>query len=97
MSDDDGAAAEARPTLGAVVREEAVTSLVSNLVYLGVAVVFALAVANRDWFHQHSTRVPAALRAFARRWRLPDLTADARSQLARDLDRFQGRGEHHAQ
>lgn len=57
---------EPQPTTGKVARDAAVSSLVSNGVYLLLMVGLAVVLTRRDWVERQTQRLQAAVR---REWR----------------------------
>ena len=77
--------ADERSTDAEVARQAAISSLISNLVYLAVMVGFTLAIAKRD-----------AIGRLVLRWRQwqqpkPVEYGEALHELRRDIARFEGR------
>ena len=68
-----------------VARQAAISSLVSNLVYLAVLVGFSVALARRDWIGRQVMRVRA--------WGKPRPLecGEALHELRRDIARLEGR------
>jgi hypothetical protein len=64
------------------VRDAAVQSLVSNLVYVAVMLGLTVAIARRDWIEQQRIRI--------RRWfNPPDPYAREMEEVRRDIDRLE--------
>lgn len=74
-----------RPSDADTARQAAITSLVSNLVYLAVIIGFSVAVTRRDMLGRLALRW--------RRWRAgpPDGYGPALQELRRDIARLEGR------
>jgi hypothetical protein len=68
---------------GKIARDAAVSSLVSNAVYIGVMVVLAVAVTRKDWLARQAARARAAVRRDWRQWSAAREVADFRADVSR--------------
>lgn len=80
---------EPEPTTGKVARDAAVSSLVSNGVYLAIMIGLAVALTRRDWVARQAQRFRASVRREWRGWQTDRTVADFR----RTISDFEHRGD----
>jgi hypothetical protein len=68
---------------GKVARDAAVSSLVSNAVYIGIMVGLALVVTRKDWLARQAARARAAVRRDWRKWDTAREVSDFRAEVSR--------------
>ena len=73
---------EQTPPTSKVARDAAVSSLVSNGVYLAVMVGLAVVLTRRDWVERQAQRLQAAVRREYRGWRTAREVADFQRELS---------------
>jgi hypothetical protein len=73
---------EPEPTTGKIARDAAVSSLVSNGVYLAIMIGLAVALTRRDWVTRQAQRVRASVRREWRGWHEDRMVADFQRELS---------------
>lgn len=73
---------EPEPTTGKVARDAAVSSLISNAVYLAVMIGLGIALTRRDWLERQAQRIRAAARQEWRGWHTARQVAEFNRQVS---------------
>jgi hypothetical protein len=73
---------EPEPTTGKVARDAAVSSLVSNGVYLAIMIGLAVVLTRRDWVVRQAARVRASMRQEWRGWHETRQVADFNREVS---------------
>jgi hypothetical protein len=68
---------------GKLARDAAVSSLVSNAVYLAVMVGLAVAITRKDWIARQAARARAAVRRDWRKWSAAREISEFRAEVSR--------------
>lgn len=68
---------------GKIARDAAVSSLVSNAVYLGVMVGLAVVITRKDWIARQGARARAAIRRDWRGWHAAREVSDFSAEVSR--------------
>ena len=67
---------------GKVARDAAVSSLISNAVYLAVMIGLGIVLTRRDWLERQAQRLRASVRRERRNWRVSREVADFRRDIS---------------